>query len=77
MKFGGKDGANTNLSGLEFEKNNDLAASIEENLSDQYLVKIRDTKRNAVIKSKLPVYDVIRRPDNQKNWDRCSKITVL
>lgn len=59
LKKGGKGGANTNRGGLEFEKETDLAAFIQRDLSDKYTLLPYEFKE-PVIKSSSTAYQIYR-----------------
>lgn len=62
MKKGGKGGANTNINGLQFEKETDLSYRISRDLSDKYKL----IEHVPHIKSASPVFDVISLNDNHR-----------
>lgn len=65
MKTGGTGGANTNLNGLTFEKDTDLAAQIEQDLSSKYTLKPHPFLKESLVNSKLSAYNVIRLKDKK------------
>lgn len=64
LKKGGIGGANTNINGLKFEHRTDLASSIDSNLSKEYKLEEHVFKKQLIVNSKSPVFDVIRLKDN-------------
>jgi hypothetical protein len=64
VKKGGIGGANTNRGGLKFERETDLAAFIQKDLSNKYTLVPHQFK-NPLIKSSSVAYEIFRNDDLQ------------
>lgn len=62
MKKGGTGGANTNKSGLKFEKETDLSSRIYRDLTDKYKI----IEHTPATKYKTPVFDIISKEDQHR-----------